>query len=269
MQFLWIVVVAQLAVGIVGLATVDPDDDAARIDTTASTTTTTAAGAGSAGPATTTKPGRPTTTGAQPTTTAGPTTTATAAAQPAGKSLTPARAGVYEYRNRYTDDEGTEETKGRYSYSAAREEGGEVRQTVTEVEDEVTTTLSFAWRADGLYLRAANEDGEGCNMEPDVLLVPSALTIGRQWKIDSSCTVAGEPIRLQATSRLARTERITVAGRQVDTYVIETKIAEDEENEGLTSLQFFSPERGLVVRDDTTYDDGTTETEELLNLDPK
>lgn len=256
MRFLWIVVASQLAVGVVGLSTVDSDDDAARIDATATTATTAAAKPGSAGPTSTAKPG-------------GPTTTATAAARPAGKSLTPAKAGVYEFRNRYTDDEGTEETKGRYTYSAAREEGGDLRQTVVEVEDDVTTTFSFAWRADGLYIRAVDEEGEGCNMEPDVLLVPSPLTVGRQWKIDSSCTVAGETVRLQATSRVVRTERITVAGRQVDTYLVETKIAEDEETEGLTSLQFFSPELGLVVREDTTYDDGTKETDELLNLDPK
>lgn len=261
MRFLRFLIVAQLAAASVAAFTVDEDDKGASVATDATTTTT----AGGAKTTTTAKGAATTTTS---TTAKSAATTTPTTAKPAGPVLKPAAAGQYDYRIQYIDDEDTEETTGGFSRGNAREVEGEIRQTELEVDGETTTTTSYAWRADGLYLRSSTEDGATCNIEPDLLLAPSPLTVGREWRIDSSCTTEGETLRVQGTSRVARTERITVAGQSIEVHVIETEAMVDEGG-SFRSKEYFSLAHGLVVRDDTTYDDGTREVTELLNVVPK
>lgn len=279
MWVLHYVVVIQVAVGLLGLLVIEPEGTSESVSTGDTTTTTVAA-------PTSTAPGTPKTTttiaGAKETTTTsttaaptrtttrttaatGPSTTTTT--RPASQGLTPAKAGSYDYRTTYTDAEDSETTTGNFSLGTAKEQDGEVRQVELDDDGETTTTTSYAWRADGLWIRTITSDGSTCNFEPDLLLVPSPPTVGRSWRIDTSCTEDGETISLTGTSRTARNDRIAVAGRQVDVVVIETTVNTDEGD--ITGRLFFSVAHGLVVRDETTYDDGSSEVRELLNVDPK
>lgn len=274
--FLRYFIVIQLATGTVGLFVVDPDGkgDSVETGTGAESTTSTTTG-GKATTTTTTGKSKdgaaPATTAAAPATTAttaAPKATTTSTTRPAGPVLKPAAAGKYDYRVTSTDSDGENDTgTGSYTLSAAREVDGEIRQTEVDTTEGTTTTTSYAWRSDGFYVRSVEEDGSGCNFEPDIMVIASPPTVGRQWRVDTSCTSDGETVTVTGTSRIARTERITVAGRQLDVHVVEsTARFEDFEFRG---AQYISVERGLIVRDDTTYDDGSREVIELLNVDPK
>ncbi|MDQ3758126.1 MAG: hypothetical protein M3394_09795, partial [Actinomycetota bacterium] len=176
-------------------------------------------------------------------------------------------AGTYEYRSTYTDDEGSETGTGRFTLESAKQQDGETRQTEVDVEDDVTTTTGYAWRSDGLYIRTITNDGATCDFEPDIMAVPSPPTAGRTWRTDTACTEEGETIRLTGTSRTVRTERMAVGGRQVEVVVIETTLS--AEGTEFSGKQFFAPAHGIVVRDETTHDDGSSEVREVLNVDPK
>lgn len=245
--FLRFLVVVQLLAAAAGLAVVDEDEQGQPAAVEAPTTTsqpTTAA--------------RPVTT-ARPTSTVRPTTTTTTRPAPV---LKPAANGHYDYRETITGPGGTQESTDSYALTTARETEGELRQSMLDVDVEATTVTTYAWRTTGLFLMSTREDDGRCDFEPDILLVPSPLTVGRQWTVDSSCTT-DQNVHLKATSHVVRTDRVTVAGRRIDVHVIETK------GEDFRSLQFFALAHGLVVREETTYQDGTSEVIELLNVDPK
>ena len=274
--FLHYVVVIQLAVGTIGLFVVDPADGDSVETGAGATTTTTAAGKAttttakskskSKGTVTTGATGE---TGTSTTTTTTPVKATTAStAGPGGQALRPAAAGKYDYRITNTDADGESDTStGRYTISAAREVDGELRQTEVDDEDGTTITNNYAWRSDGLYLRSFDGDDSGCDFEPDIKLVASPPTVGRQWSIDASCTAEGQTVSLQGTSRISRTDRITVAGTQLDVHVIDTTATGGGSE--FRAVTFFSVQRGLTVRDETTLEDGSREVTELLNIDPK
>src|SRR5687768_7356181 len=124
MRWLWGVVVLELVVGAVAVAVIEPEaDEPARFGAAGSTTVPAGAGstAGPEGPSTTAKAAKPTGRTA--------TTATTATTQPAGQTLKPAKAGEYNFRKRFTGENGSFESTGTYTLNAAREDEGEIRQT--------------------------------------------------------------------------------------------------------------------------------------------
>jgi hypothetical protein len=205
-----------------------------------------------------------------------PATTTTKAPRP--PALKPAASGRCAYRTTATDEEGTHTSSGNIAYSEPKDDGDGLRQIEIALGDGYTTRTIYGWRPDGLHLRSAFEGetgGEGyhCDYEPDVLPAPSPLVVGKTWAIASTCLgakgrAAGD--RLDATAKVARTDRVPVAGAQVAVHVIETsgKRVVNGVPVEFRSTQYFSLDRGLVVREETSFGDGSRETTELTDLDP-
>lgn len=267
-RVLRLIVVVQLIAGVVLAATVEPDEDG--VQTTASTATSSSTTTASA----TTAPAQAAPTTAAPTTAAPakPTTTTTTA-PPVLKNKP---AGEYAYRLRVTEDGTTKNYAGTLAYFTARETDGEVRQLVIDdnEHDSFSTRTTYAWRPDGVYVLSTHEDGidhdERCDFEPDLLVYPSPMVVGKQWTLSSACA----PVRVEATSRVVRMETVSVGGRRVAVHVVETqgRVSGEGAEAGFHSVDWFSVEHGLSVREETTYtapQGEYKEANELLSLDPK
>lgn len=254
-----LLIVVQLVAGAALVTTIEPEETG--VETAASTTTT--AGAPAPSPAPT-----PTTTA----TTAPKATTTTAAAP----TLKPVPAGKYAYRLHETADGETNTYKGTWSYFAARQTDGELRQLLVDENESVegaTTTVSLAWRSDGRYTRSFEEKSEeyeaSCNFEPDVLEAPSPMVVGKQWTTKTACPDHEPPLNLEGTSKVVRADRITIGGKPLAVYVIEVRgrvVVEGVVAE-LHSVAWFSVDLGFAVREETTYSvDGEGSDKDVLEL---
>jgi hypothetical protein len=266
-------ITVQLIVGGVGAVTVDPDEEGLQTAAPSSTTSSTAA------------PGGPSTTAGRAAATTVPkaAATTTTAAPP---TLKPTPSGKYNYRLQTTAEGKTETTKGTWAYFTAQETEGELRQLMLDTDDSddglIWTRVSQAWRADGLYLRSFREDASDgdkneCNFEPDLLLVPSPVVVGRKWTSTTACPGYDPPLRMEATSSVLRTDQVSVGGKKVAVYVIETRARVPVEGaEGrLHTVAYFNVDLGFNVREETTYSSDVpgsgTEKDvyELLSLTPE
>lgn len=264
-------VTVQLIVGGVGAVTVGPDEEDVQTTALSSTTSSTAA---EASPTTAAR--------ATPTAPKAAATTTTAAPP----TLKPTPSGKYGYRRQSTAEGRTETTKGTWAYFTAQETDGELRQLMLDSDDHndglFWTRVSQAWRADGLYLRSFREDGSDgdnneCNFEPDLLLVPSPVVVGKKWTSTTACPGYDPPLRMESTSSVLRTDQASVGGKKVAVYVIETRARVPVEGaEGrLHTVAYFNVDLGFNVREETTYSSDVPgsgaekEVYELLSLTPE
>ena len=270
-------IVVQLVAGATLAATMEPEEEG--VQTAASTSTSTTA----APAAPTTAARSVATTAATSTTTKPPPPPPTTVAPP---KLKPTPSGKYAYQVQTTADGKTETTKGTWAYFTPQETDGETRQLLLDsTEDDgdglFWTRVSLAWRADGQYLRSFREDGTDgstneCNFEPDQLLVPSPVVVGKQWTTTTACPGYDPPLRMEATSKVLRTDQVAVGGKRVGVYVIETRavVPVDDAEGRLHTIAYFNLDLGLNVREETTYSFSTPgvgtekETYELLSLTP-
>jgi len=288
-----------LAVGLIGVVTVN--DRPETLEAGGSTTTTTAFGPGetlapvpggppqTGGPATT-KPGAaPAPAPTQP----GPATTAAPPATETPGEATPTRPGLYRYKNTVDGKESRSELRVSAEGGAP---AGEQRLLHRKTADGNTTESSVAWRSNGIFERSRTFPGGGgdtgapCDWEPDVLLAPRPLRAESAWSWDSRCSsqVQGQQADFHFTGQARVTEavRATVGGRQVSAWRIQStaKIEITGSYQGrpftvvvdITSDDQFAPQQGIVVRSDSTSKvsgmggapQESRTLEELQNLDP-
>jgi len=264
-------IVVQLVAGVTLAVTMEPEPEAADVQTAGSTTSSTAAPA-----ATTTAVRAVATTAPKPTIT---TTTAP-------PRLKPTPSGKYAYRLQTTAEGKTKTTKGTWAYFSARETDGELRQMMLDsTEDDsdglIWTRVTHAWRPDGLYLQSFREEGTDgtnneCDVEPDLLVAPSPLVVGKKWTSTTACPGYDPPLQFEATSAVLRTDQIAVGGKRVAVYVIETRgrVPVDGAEARFHDIAYFNVDLGFSVRDETTYSSDVPgsgsekETYELLSLTP-
>lgn len=118
------------------------------------------------------------------------------------------------------------------------------------------------WRSGGVFVDSfggAPDEGS-CDLEPDALEYPSPLVVGAEWTTDSRCEdTDGTTLRVVASNRVARIERVTVGGQAVEAHVIErTGRLEFGSPFGTGRADFeriehFAVSVGLTVRDSTSF----------------
>ncbi len=148
------------------------------------------------------------------------------------------------------------------------------------------TAQQLTWTADGAILAASGQPGDdgACRWEGPAVAVPSDLRDGRRWSSRTICRseIGGRPVRVvrRESARVSKRARTQLAGRTVDTWVIEREIALTIEAETFMttsvsiSTELFVPDLGLAVyhtsRTDVPLPDGTTRSvyasEEVLDL---
>lgn len=241
---LQLLIVVQLVAGAALATTIEPEESV--VDTAASTTSTSAAAPAQASTPTTTA------------TTAAKATTTTAAAP----TLKPVAAGKYAYRLHETVDGETDTYDGSWSYFTARQTDGELHQLLVdenESDEGGVTRVSLAWRGDGRYTRSFEEEGEDykdtCNFEPDVLEAPSPMVVGKQWTTKTACPEYDPPLHMEGTSKVVRTDRVTIGGKPLPVYVIELRgrVPVGDVVGEFRTVAWFSVDLGFAVREETTF----------------
>lgn len=254
-----LLVAVQLVTGVGMAVTVEPEETG--VETAASSTTTI--------PTTTTAPA------ARAVTTTSTTRQATTTTAPAPPTLKPVPAGTYAYRLHETVDGQTETHNGTWSYFTARQTDGELRQLLVDQNESDTgmTRVSIAWRSDGRYTRSFEERGidheNDCNFEPDVLEAPSPMVVGKQWATKTTCPEYDPPLNLEGTSKVVRTDRVSIGGKPVAAYVIEGRgrVPVGDVVGEFHTLAWFSVELGFAVREETTFSvDGEGSDKDVYEL---
>lgn len=268
-----LLIAVQLVAGVALAATVEPEKTG--VETTASTTTTSAPPG--SGATTTAAPAAASSTtaarGGATTTTAAPKATTTTAAAP---TLKPVPAGKYAYRLHETVDGETETHNGTWSYFTARQTDGELRQLLVDENESVEgamTRVSIAWRNDGRYTRSFEEEGEDykdtCNFEPDVLEAPSPMVVGKQWTTKTACPEYDPPLNMEGTSKVVRTDRVSIGGKPLAVYVIELRgrVPVGDVVGEFHTVAWFSVDLGFAVREETTFSvDGEGSDKDVYEL---
>lgn len=259
-------VIAVVAIVFAAVGVPGADDDSELAVTTASPVATAAA---TTAPAT----GVALTPTRVPATPAAPTQRALAAAP---GSTVPPKPGAYRYRE--SSESGTTEETVRYA------DRGGGRQT--ESDDDAMSEI--AWRDDGKFVLETTfgqpPEGFRCDWNPDVLEYKLPLATGSSWEIKASCSPGqGLTISIDARSEVVGSERIRVAGEDVDTWVVRSQgtltfqTPQGTSTQKVTSDDRFSPKHGLSVRSSETTE-GTdpmtgqnvrdSSRREILNLSP-
>ena len=285
-----------LALGLIGVVTVNDDTDT--LDTAGSTTTTTGGPGATLAPVpgASVPPGGPAPTepsGAPATTQPAPATTAPQPASERPGEMTLTRPGLYRYK---TTSNGKESRSELRVSDEGGGSGGEQRQLHRKTADGNTTESSVAWRSNGVFERSRTfpggegETGAPCDWEPDVMLAPRPLRADSTWSWDSRCRsrVQGQEADFHFTgqARVVEAVRANVGGRQVSAWRIQStaKIEITGSYQGqpftvvvdITSDDQFAPQQGIVVRSDSTSKvtgpgappQEERVLEELQNLDP-
>jgi hypothetical protein len=181
-----------------------------------------------------------------PVATKAPTATTAPVATPAptgpSANATQPKAGQYMYEQT-TDGETSD-------YELTISDSGSGRQTERS-EDGIT---DVEWRSAGKYVLSEEFQGIECDLEPDALEIPRPLSKDSAWKIDSTCEpFAGVEITIKGEAEVSGTEKRTVGGTSVWTWVIEADvtISGDSPQGSFSSRSIgserFAPDHGLSV----------------------
>jgi len=169
----------------------------------------------------------------------------------------PPQPGVYSYALR------GRECAGFGPICLPRDLPGRARLTVSRQGDRIVHTLALSAnhieaetlvrRADGLYLTAQRtkiafigvERDDRRRARPVTLALPRVLRVGLRWT--QRFNVGSLPA--ERSSRVLRRERVSVAGRSFQTFVIERKSTTGGSFAGSeTALSWYAPALGLDVR---------------------
>jgi hypothetical protein len=163
---------------------------------------------------------------------------------PTGPSAnaTQPKAGLYTYEQT-TDGETSD-------YELTISDSGSGRQTERS-EDGIA---DVEWRDDGKYILSEEFQGIECDLEPDALEIPRPLSKDSAWKIDSTCEpFAGIEITIKGNAEVTGTEKRTIGGTSVWTWVIESDVTisgdspQGSFSSKATGSDRFAPDYGLSV----------------------
>ena len=283
--------------GLVGIASGAANKPSKKVASTQSTTTTENLGSGlSTGTSTTltTLPGVAGTTttvkGATTATTAATTATtspftkdcpkpAASASDPGGNQ--PPLVGTYTYAS-CTDASDTTNVK----VAAGKNSNGVTRRDVSEDAQGTPQTATEAWGPNGVLMEVLTINYGAvpitCDWQPDVLLFPAQLSVGKAWNADSKCTVQGPngstTIHFVANAKVSDRVNITIGATAVNTWVVDADITLETGQPGgaVTEhrTEYYDPARGLsILRRDVVKDQNGTDQvarfDHIVSLTPK
>ena len=196
---------------------------------------------------------------------AGPSGTPDASKAGAGPSAsaTPPTAGNYPYRLTTDGPDGRSERETTTVVSDVARNAGEVLQRIKLETDQGVLDNDIAWRSDSvLVLKTVIEIGGqrlDCDWNPDLLQAALPMAVGKAWRSDSSCTTTAfgqqMTIRSSGSASVVRSERVSVGGETVDTWVIEGTARNEVKGQTVNqvvdtkSTTWFAPAIGMVVRE--------------------
>lgn len=275
----WIAIAALLLGGGVGWATTgDSSKSTAAVSAAGKSTSTTAAlapvaGAGAinaapaAGPAPASGPATTTKASAKPSGgSSAPTTTPTTAAANLGPAQDPGppvppKPGTYKQKLTTTTNSSTTTSEVTVKIENESQAGGVTNQRVTTSTDKGSSASELSWKADSILL-LSNTFGSGaqaatCTWTPPIQAYALPLKVGAKWNSDSQCTVSvqgqTENVHETATSTVVRLERISEAGKVLDTWVVSRTI--HIEGKGVyafttdtTQSEWFAPKFGQIAK---------------------
>jgi hypothetical protein len=288
-------------IGIGGVAFGWADDSSNDVAANGTTTTTAFSGdggdsGGDIGSSLTTLPGgavttTPTTVKPSTGTTAKPTTGTTsidgtgdcpvppAASSDPGAHQPPA-VGTYTFVS-CTDAKDQTEVK----ITAGQSANGVTRRDVTQESGGITQTATEAWGPNGVFqevltIKTGFADIK-CDWNPDVLLFPAQLSVGKTWTADSTCTVPNpqdpsKPITLHLTADAKISGRVSpnVGGTVVNAWVVDAhiKLSTPNGDVDLTEHDHFDPAHGVSVyrhSESHSSQGSVTRIDRLKSLTPK
>jgi hypothetical protein len=291
-------------IGIGGIASGAADKPSDDVATSGGTTTTTDLGGfgggdggdSGVGSSLTTLPGAPGTT--TPTTqksttgTTAKSTTGTTSLDAVGDCAAPAASstdpgaeqapavGTYTYVS-CTDSSDTTDVK----VAAAQSGNGVTRRDVTEEAGGLSQTATEAYGPNGilqevLTIKTGFADIK-CDWNPDVLLFPAQLSVGKTWTADSKCTVTNpqdpsKPITLHLTAdgKISGRVAANVGGTTVNCWVLDAHVKLDTPNGAvdLTEHDHFDPVHGVNVyrhSESHSAQGNVTRIDKLKSITPK
>lgn len=182
--------------------------------------------------------------------------------QPPANEQAP-RDGRYQYSVTATDDKGQQQQATQILTVKTDSRGQVVRQTHRLAAGGRDTVTTLEWRPDGLWLvsQRAEEGGSSspeCDWNPDTLEWPLPFRVGATWTSESTCATGSVSRTVKLSGKVARTETVKVAGKNVDTVVLERTRDERVTLDGVpidsttTTTDWISVDRGLIVRSTAT-----------------
>ena len=243
-------------------------------------TTTTAAGA--AGGTPTTAKGGVTVTTAKP----GGTTATTAldavgdCPAPAASSTDPGAAqapaiGTYTFVS-CTDASDSTEVK----VAAGPSGNGVTRRNITESQGggSMSQTATEAYGPNGVLDEVWTiKSGVGdfkCDWNPDLLLFPAQLAVGKTWTSDSTCDVSGNKLHITGTGKISGRVNVNVAGTTVNAWVVDATIKFSGGGNEVTETlhDYWDPAHGVNVYRNVQANTGQgsiSRVDHLKSLTPK
>lgn len=183
----------------------------------------------------------------------------------------PPRPGTYRYRSvgagtRTSPSTTTDRLDRTYSLRYEPLPDSAPGETLLRRRSETSGFQDKAWRADGIYDVTETYTGQSgtrtCSWQPRRLVVALPLLNGESWKNDARCdwSAGDSSVRLHLTEsgRVTGRKHVTIGGKGVDVFVIETNatwIETREQGAGAPATfarkekatSFFAPSVGVVV----------------------
>jgi hypothetical protein len=197
-------------------------------------------------------------------------------------TASPPQTGTYTYKVTFNGNTSTRKT-------TITSEGGSssgAKQAETATAGNASATQHVVWTSGGKYLAdTVSTQGSNrfdCDWKPDMIEYQFPMRTGAHWTQTTSCTVTFGATKVTSQVHNDATVRgngqVTIGGRTVKVWVIETKITtKSSDGTHTTTAQAtrttqFSPEVGLAVRYTETGKTSTgpaTATFELQNIKPQ
>jgi len=153
-------------------------------------------------------------------------------------------------------------------------DGGAKRQVHHVAAEGGSSDITYLFAADGIYIEQVVTNNYTCALQPPLKTLPLPLKVGAKWASKATC----QGTTTEMTAEIVRTEKRTIGGVAVDTFVVESTVHTtgsgfDQKQDATT---WFSPDYRLRVREQSTADmtfgteKATTESvQELTGLTPK
>lgn len=192
-------------------------------------------------------------------------------------SLTPPKAGTYDYRETLKRGNESSVYEGYLQVDPAEIDDSELSQfmfrTYGSRDFEGTQTI---WRQEGVFFdNQALPAGSPCSYRPDVLYLKFPLALDQRWTTESICQGDPEPKReISLEGSIARLETVSVAGRDIQAFVINYHYSRSGGKDAtFDRVLWFSHEFRLPIRLETTAtppgEPRTVLVEQLVDTEPR
>lgn len=170
--------------------------------------------------------------------------------------------GKYRYKQNFKHENESSSSETTFVYEDKSSTSAELIQTVTEGGGRLIDTK---WTSGGQWTTretlGKGEKSTVCDWEPDILDLQFPLKTGSQWSVDSTCTFQAKDTVVvrhrTGTVKVLGNARVTIAGEEVEAFVIQRNMTETVIYGAVTSTtevnskEMFSVKYGLKVQAET------------------